>query len=105
MKIPKNMIEYPSPLCNVCKIKNICHEMQKFVASNCMHFEGEPPEGYYQVDGVTCKFIENYNRGNKGYFIKAYGREWVSNSTFDWKIKDEQDRREYRKTHPVGRMG
>jgi len=102
MKAPQDKVDYPSPLCEVCKIKMICHELQKFIASSCQHFEGEPPEGFYRVDSVTCKFVYNTNRGHKGYFIKGSGRNWVDESTFNWKIKEDQDRREYLKTHRTG---
>jgi len=102
MKLSQDNVEFPSPLCNVYKIKNICHEMQKFVASSCPHFDGEPPLGFYQVNGATCKFIVNSNRGNKGYFIIGLDRMWVNDSQFNWMIKEEKDRREYRKTHRMG---
>jgi len=76
-----------SELCKACQIFNICHEPQKYTAESCHHFKGTPPQGYLRIDGGVCNFVENHWKGNKGYFVRTWGREWVDQTQFDWKKK------------------
>jgi hypothetical protein len=82
-----------SLLCKACKIFGICHEPEKLVAESCGHFIGTPPPDYYQVQGVTALFVENHWQGNKGYFKRPWGRDWMTQGIFDWEIKCEEERR------------
>ncbi len=73
-----------SELCKACKIFPICHESQKTVASACIHFKGDLPNGFLQYRGIAVRFIRKRGfASNIGYLDlpkKVWLEQWQVNN-------------------------
>jgi len=77
-----------SELCKACKIFNICHEGQKYVAKCCQHFKGDLPKGYVYYRFSAAKFVRKRGfAANIGYLDLPSGRKWLE----EWELHRLED--------------
>ena len=73
-----------SELCKACEIFRICHESQKTVASACMYFKGDLPNGFLQYRGMAVRFIRKKGFASKIGYLDLPKRVWLS----EWQVRD-----------------
>ena len=66
-----------SELCKACEIFRICHESQKTVASACMYFKGDLPNGFLQYRGMAVQFVRKKGFASNIGYLDLPKKVWL----------------------------